>query len=330
MALKSKFGVDEKKAEVDERLTLLGKQLDRLKVLYEQYFMGIQKVPPNQLHRDVERGVRELTQLKIRNTAMRYRFTTISQKFGSYNTYWRRTMRQIESGKYVRDVNRAVRRARAKGEDIPDEVLRTLPKRVQDRVRRDREALRKRQIRDGTLPAEATEGAEGPESAESAATELDEPARSRNPKPTSWQIDENAEFDMDAMFASIKDPAAEAANAAKAKAEAAAKAKVRATAAAKARAKPPAPARTARPGTKKPDGSSSGMDEKQRRALYKRYIKARKLVGERIDNVSYDKLMRTIDKQSGRIMKQHKKAKRVDFNVVIKDDKVILKAKPKG
>ena len=79
------LGSDVKKQQIkpedlEELLEGLEKLLDRTKVLYEQYFMGIQKVAPMQLHRDIERKVRELTQQQIRNTALRFRFTTISQE----------------------------------------------------------------------------------------------------------------------------------------------------------------------------------------------------------------------------------------------------------
>jgi hypothetical protein len=70
------------------------------------------------------------------------------------------------------------------------------------------------------------------------------------------------------------------------------------------------------------------MNEKQTKDLYERYVQARKLVGESTDNVSYQRLMRTLNQQAPRIMQQHN-AKGVDFNVVIKGDKVILKARPK-
>jgi hypothetical protein len=51
-------------------------------------------------------------------------------------------------------------------------------------------------------------------------------------------------------------------------------------------------------------------------------------VGERTDNLSYDKLVSTLSKQAPAIMKQHN-ARGVEFNVVVKGDKVVLKAKPK-
>src|ERR1700742_5233383 len=90
-------------------LDALDSALDRVKVLYEQYFLGIQKQPPTFLHTDVERKIRDITQLQVRNTALRYRFATLQQKFGSYNAYWRRTLRQIENGPYARNLSKVGR-----------------------------------------------------------------------------------------------------------------------------------------------------------------------------------------------------------------------------
>ena len=96
-------------------------------------------------------------------------------------------------------------------------------------------------------------------------------------------------------------------------------------------AEPPAPARPAKPtsATAKPTRLlPGGVTEKEAHALYDRYVQAKKLVGDRVDNLSYDKIVSTISKQAPRIMKQYD-AKAVEFNVVLKEDKVILKAKPK-
>src|SRR5687768_2324845 len=98
--------------------------------MYEQYFMGIQKLPPSQLHRDVDRRIRDLTQDQIRNTALRFRFLTIQQKVGSYNSYWKRVLRQIDQGSYVRDIQRVGRKAARTGEEVPEELLVKLPKRM--------------------------------------------------------------------------------------------------------------------------------------------------------------------------------------------------------
>ena len=140
MASKSLQQEPEKAEVIEEALDLLDQTLDRVKVLYEQYFLGIQKQPPQFLHTDVERKLRDIGQLQIRNTALRYRFVTLQQKFGAYNAYWRRTLRQIENGTYVRNLSKLTRIAAHTGEEIPEEILAAMPKRMREQVRRDREA----------------------------------------------------------------------------------------------------------------------------------------------------------------------------------------------
>lgn len=116
--------------------------MERVKSLYEQYFLGIQKQPPTFIHNDLERKLRDLAQVQIRNTALRYRYATLQQKFGSYNSYWRRTLRQIENGTYTRSLAKLGRKSVETGEDIPEEILAKMPKRMREAVKRDREQAR--------------------------------------------------------------------------------------------------------------------------------------------------------------------------------------------
>src|SRR5215813_6255099 len=113
--------------DVEEVLNDLEHKVERLKILYEQYFMGIEKIEPQTARKEIPRKVMELTQFEIRNTALRYRFHALNQKFGAYTTYWNRTMREIENGTYFRSVARATRVAVERGVEMPDEVLRALP-----------------------------------------------------------------------------------------------------------------------------------------------------------------------------------------------------------
>lgn len=331
MASKSTFGANQTTVEIGERLDVLGKQIDRLKVMYEQYFMGIQKIPPSQLHRDCERQIRELTQLQIRNTAQRYRFANLSSKFGSYNTYWKRTMREIESGRYVRDVRRASRRAAAAGMDVPAELLAKMPRRMRERIQRDRDALAKRLEREGVAPDDADAGEVADDTADEA------PAVIRNPAPAKGVHQISAEdaallegdFDMDELFGSIMAEPKKAPAAAPPPTPAAKPPPRPAAARPPPPARRPAPRPRARARTADPSAPPPpGMSESQARELYKSYVQARKLVGESTDKLSYGKLMNSLNKQAPKIMQQHK-AKGVEFNVVVKDDKVILKAKPK-
>lgn len=84
-------------------ITSLEKKVHQLKTDYEQYFLGYQKVPPEKARVEVEKQIRLLTAQRITNTALSFRFNTITGKFSSYRTYWDRTLREIEEGRYIRD-----------------------------------------------------------------------------------------------------------------------------------------------------------------------------------------------------------------------------------
>jgi hypothetical protein len=71
-----------------------------------------------------------------------------------------------------------------------------------------------------------------------------------------------------------------------------------------------------------------GMTEQETRALFDRYVQAKRLVGDDTSRITYQGLLKTLNKQAPQILAQHK-AERVEFNVVIKDDRVVLKAKPR-
>jgi hypothetical protein len=203
VASKSAQQEPEKAEVVEEALDLLDQTLDRVKVLYEQYFLGIQKQAPQYLHTDVERKLRDIAQLQIRNTALRYRFVTLQQKFGAYNAYWRRTVRQIENGKYVRNLSKLSRQAAQSGEEIPEEILAAMPKRMREQVKRDREAAlamasRRHQTASDDEPELTYEH-----------DELDPPTdRHRKPTPMTvggaHVIDEaDGDLDLDAFFADM-------------------------------------------------------------------------------------------------------------------------------
>ncbi|MGE0868889.1 MAG: MXAN_5187 C-terminal domain-containing protein [Kofleriaceae bacterium] len=203
MATKSAQQTPEKSEVIEEMLDHLDTTLERLKVLYEQYFLGIQKQPPAHLHTDVERKIRELMQMQIRNTALRYRFATMQQKFGSYNSYWRRTLRQIENGTYARNLSKIGREAARTGANIPDEILAAMPKRMREQVLRDREVAL-------AVAARRHKGA-GDGADASGALEDDEAAIISSPNPVgamdrggAYLLDESEDIDVDAFFQEIQ------------------------------------------------------------------------------------------------------------------------------
>jgi hypothetical protein len=111
-----KLGRDEASVEsLDARLEELERKMDRLRVLYENFFMGVDRTPPNVPRRDLNRLVLEMQQTPIKNATMRFRFQTLLQRWVLLTTYWNRTLREIEMGTYRRDLDRANRHLAAKG-----------------------------------------------------------------------------------------------------------------------------------------------------------------------------------------------------------------------
>jgi hypothetical protein len=77
-----------------------------------------------------------------------------------------------------------------------------------------------------------------------------------------------------------------------------------------------------------PQKPPPGMTEADVNALHAKYVKAKESVGEKVDAGSREKLLKTINQTAPKIMEQYK-ASGVDFSVVVKDNQVIIKAKPK-
>ncbi len=106
---------------IEARLGELELKVDRLRSMYESYFMGMERMPPNALRRDMNRMMLELQQVPIGNASLRFRFQALSQKWVLHTTYWNRTMREIEAGTYRRDVARAQRHLSERGGVLTEE-----------------------------------------------------------------------------------------------------------------------------------------------------------------------------------------------------------------
>ncbi len=102
--------------EVDKLIGELEIALDRLRSLYEQYFMGIERIEPGVARKDVDRRIHSLRKEQIRNTALRFRFQMVLQRYNTYQPHWQRICREIENGTYKRQASRARRRL---GSDAP-------------------------------------------------------------------------------------------------------------------------------------------------------------------------------------------------------------------
>ncbi len=97
--LMRKFG----RNETDEVLDNLDHNLKRLRLEYEQFFMGNMKREPQVLRGKVQKAVTRLVNEPPRNSAQKFRFNSLNSKFQVYRQLWGRTMREIESGTHKRD-----------------------------------------------------------------------------------------------------------------------------------------------------------------------------------------------------------------------------------
>jgi hypothetical protein len=96
--------------ELDNQLDELETRVERLRGLYEQYFLGIEKIEPAVPRKDVDRRIWTLRRSQIRNTAKRFRLHNIIQRYNTFQQYWQRICREIENGTYDRHLIRAVRK----------------------------------------------------------------------------------------------------------------------------------------------------------------------------------------------------------------------------
>jgi hypothetical protein len=111
---------------IDARLEDMERKLDRLRSLYESFFMGTERTPPNVPRRELNRLVVEMQQAPIGNAMLRFRFQSLLQRWVMLTTYWNRTMREIEAGTYARDLSKANRHLAARGTVMTEEEARRL------------------------------------------------------------------------------------------------------------------------------------------------------------------------------------------------------------
>jgi hypothetical protein len=116
--------------EIDE----LDESMSQLQVLYEKFFLGIDRRPPEQERKKVSTRMRQLRTTMVKNTALKFRIQTLFAKLISFERMWDRTLREMEEGTYKRDVFKAKLRQGKEGQrpaahktpEIPDDKLRRL------------------------------------------------------------------------------------------------------------------------------------------------------------------------------------------------------------
>jgi len=308
--------------------------LDRLQALYNQYFMGIERLEPTIQHKEVVRKVATLRREKITNTALRFRFQTQVQKYNTQSNYWKRISRQIEEGTYQRDVIRAQKRGDRRNEaELAEKALRSLEEGPAA-------------PRAGSVPLDTGLELDDPFSEQavghvpsSAGPEADPgyedpdktpvPAVGSGIHPAHEQILRSARADADDDEDEDEDegdlstffqkrpslppppgPAKPAPPAPPAPRQGSALPRPSARSATRAAAEPAKPAKAA---------PSAQLSEERMKAIYRAYVTARKKTNEPTDNLTFAKIAALLKKQAA------EKADIRDFKVVIRNGKAIIK-----
>jgi len=249
-------------------------KLERLRVLYEQYFMGIQKRPPTIPQHEVVRLQMQIDKLRITNHRINYKYRSLVQRYNTYRTYWNRTIRAIDNGTYHRDLARLRRKWRREGLDVQMPTSGRM-RSVGEVEKAISTAVKKKAAATGAKPA----AAEAPKKRRAVPSNI----RGRSADEVKQEVERH-------IPGQTTRPAAAAAS---------------------------------RGGARAPEGIS----EAKMQSLFRRYAKAKRMVGADPGSVRYEKLVQTISGQLPQL-RQMNQGREVEFDVVIRQGKVVLKAKP--
>lgn len=270
-------------------------QLSRIKHLYEQWFQGIERIEPQIARKQFDRTLHELRKVKPRNTALRFRYNTLIQRYTTLQTYWRRVARQIEEGTYRRDLLRARRRREA--------------------ARLEREQARRNRS-SGPVELDPEEDVD----VDSLLDEVSEHLAALE-APARGAPSKGLDLD-DSQVASARTAPLEATRAAPSPPSAAYFRKPQSRSPSRDRSSPAIVA-----GRKDPPpltSRSKGPGETRMRQIYESYIEAKRKNNERTDTIDYETIAKSLKRMVPKLDRKHR-GKQIDFQVVVKDGKVGIK-----
>jgi hypothetical protein len=86
----------------EEELRALDHKLKQLKLDYDRYFLGSRPREPVLLRGEVDKLIAIYSNQAIRNSAMRFRFSSLCSRYQAFKRQWNEILRQIENGTYGR------------------------------------------------------------------------------------------------------------------------------------------------------------------------------------------------------------------------------------
>jgi hypothetical protein len=97
--------------QLSDAIDALEEELEEIKVKYEMYFIGAERMEPSRRRDDLKRSIARLKNAFTRNAGIRFRIQALHARYLSYERLWLRSAREKEEGTYRRDVLKARRKA---------------------------------------------------------------------------------------------------------------------------------------------------------------------------------------------------------------------------
>lgn len=329
-----------------QRCNELESELAELRVAYDQYFLGNERLPPQKKHDGFKKQYMKLKSSSVRQTAAKFRIESIGQKLLTFERLWDRTLQQIEAGTYKRDVMRMKRHlGQKKGSaDADFDVDEDLD--LSDLDEGGDDLASALAAAEAAATARAAAPAIKPVIAPVApvvaplkpviappaglmplTAPIPAPRPSGPPKLTAAIPTPGFKPVITAANPVLKPAGSPVSNPAIRPPTAAPAALRPAAVNGSSPALKPAGSEPPRPPTAGGHGEG-GLSDTKVKAIYDAYVMAKKRCGEDTRAVTLDSVASSLRKQVPELMKQHN-AKTVEFKVVIKDGKAVLRALPK-
>ncbi len=94
------------------RLDEIEQKMFLLKINYEKYFSGLERVEPLREREELRRAMRDFLDEPIKNSVQRFRYQTLKSRFQSLELYWQRNLTLMERGTHPKMRFRADARER--------------------------------------------------------------------------------------------------------------------------------------------------------------------------------------------------------------------------
>ena len=112
----------------EEELRVLDHKLKQLKLDYDRYFLGSRPREPVVLRGEVDKLIAIYSNQAIRNSALRFRFSSICSRYQAHKRQWCEILRQIEQGTYARHRFKASLHERGRsGDEAPPPAAAAAP-----------------------------------------------------------------------------------------------------------------------------------------------------------------------------------------------------------